>query len=441
MESLKELNERKAKCWNDAKALNDREQAGETLSPEDVAIYERLMAEFDAAEAEVEKRFEAAQAAKSRADALSHRKDLLGREPIRQIAPLNLGSTAGTDGARSPLPEHLQKMLLNNEQLAEIVVSSPRMAKDYRSSFTRALSGDPRAYESLALRADNDASGGYLIAPEQFVMELIASVDDAVVTRGLARKFMVPNAKSLGAPRRATKASTFVWGTELQEPTADTSLTFGKRALYPHFLMGEISVSRDLLNSALMGVDAIVRGELARDSGEVQEAAFMEGTGANQPLGLFTASNDGISTGRDVTTGLTTGITSDSLIDALYTLKTQYQQKATWLFHRDAVKLIRKLKTGDGAYLWEPSFQEGQASRLLGRTVKQSEFVPHALTSQTYCGIVGDFDWYWIVDSLDLEIEADMSLSRRSYQTVYIARQKLDAMPVLEEAFVRIKTS
>jgi HK97 family phage major capsid protein len=63
---------------------------------------------------------------------------------------------------------------------------------------------------------------------------------------------------------------------------------------------------------------------------------------------VFTPSASGISTGRDVSTGNTsTAIGFDGLIEAKFSIKSQYWRNATWLFHRDAIKGISKLKNDD----------------------------------------------------------------------------------------------
>jgi HK97 family phage major capsid protein len=96
-----------------------------------------------------------------------------------------------------------------------------------------------------------------------------------------------------------------------------------------------------------------VRTALAYKFGVTQEKGYLTGTGNKQPLGVFTASNDGISTGRDVSTGnTTTSITFDGLIGGQVVAQGGYWNKAEWLFHRDAVKQISKLKDGDGQYIW-----------------------------------------------------------------------------------------
>lgn len=311
-----------------------------------------------------------------------------------------------------------------------------RHTAEYRQAFTAALCGETRG-----LQADLDVKGGYLVAPEQWVGELLRDVDDEVFIRRLARGFTTL-AQSIGAPKRTAKASTFQWGSELSEPNTDNSLRFGKRTLTPHHMTGEVVVSNDLLRSAVMDVDAIVREEIARDSGELEEIAFMTGHGSGQPLGIFTASADGISTGRDVSDGNTaTQINFDGLINAKFALKQKYRSSASWLFHRDAVKQIRKLKDGTGQYLWEESVKAGEPDRILNLPYYESEWVPHTFTTGQYVGALGDWSYYWIVDSLDMGIQVLTELYARTNQTAYLVRRKVDGAPTIEEAFVRVKLS
>ena len=71
-----------------------------------------------------------------------------------------------------------------------------------------------------------------------------------------------------------------------------------------------------------LDVEQLVRDEFVEQFGEANENGFLKGSGANEPLGVFTASSMGISTGRDVSTGnTTTQIKTDGLIECLYSLK------------------------------------------------------------------------------------------------------------------------
>src|SRR5690606_24459902 len=103
--------------------------------------------------------------------------------------------------------------------------------------------------------------------------------------------------------------------------------------------------------------------------------------------GLFVASNDGIPTSRDVVgSNTTTAIKADTLIDALYSLKEAYQRNARWIFHRDVVKAIRKLKDGEGQYLWAPGIAGGEPDTILSRPFSMSEYAPNTMTAGQYIG-------------------------------------------------------
>ena len=165
----------------------------------------------------------------------------------------------------------------------------------------------------------------------------------------------------------------------------------------------------------------------------------MTGNGAGRPLGLFTASADGISTARDIATGNTaTEIKFDGLYEAKYAVKSQYQAAAEWIFHRDAVKKIAKLKDSDGQYIWQPSVVMNVPDMLMGRPVNMSEFAPNTFTNGLYVGLYGDLKYYWICDSLNMEIQVLAELYARTNQIDYISRIETDGAPVLSEAFARV---
>src|SRR5262249_38266552 len=153
-----------------------------------------------------------------------------------------------------------------------------------------------------------------------------------------------------------------------------------------------------------------------------------------QPLGLFTASPQGISVARDVSAGnLITGPTFDGLINALYSLKTQYQGRAAWIFHRTIVALIAKLKDLEGRYVWQPSIQAGQPDLLLAKRLIMTEHAPSVVAPNAYVGMIGDYSYYWVADAQGFQVQRLDELYARTNQVGFIGRLESDAMPVLEE--------
>ena len=60
----------------------------------------------------------------------------------------------------------------------------------------------------------------------------------------------------------------------------------------------------------------------------------------------------------------------------IHTLKAGHRQGASWVMNSATLAEVRKLKTGDGAFLWQPGLVEGQPDRLLGYPVVEAEDMP-----------------------------------------------------------------
>jgi HK97 family phage major capsid protein len=298
--------------------------------------------------------------------------------------------------------------------------------------------GGNREFRDLSANSNTD--GGYLVAPEQFVAELIKNIDDAVFIRQNATIYQVGSAASLGIPQLDTDPSDADWTTELQTGTNDTAMAFGKRKMVPHPLAKRIKVSNELLRTATLPAETIVRDRLAYKFAISMEKSYLTGTGNQQPLGIFTASADGIPTSRDISTeNTTTAITADGLVNAKYALKGQYWANAQWLFHRDALRNIAKLKDGQGQYLWRESVRAGEPDTLLGRPVMMSEYAPNTFTTGLYVGIIGDFSNYWIADGQQMQMQRLAELYAEANQVGFIGRYIGDGAPVLAEAFARVR--
>ncbi len=286
--------------------------------------------------------------------------------------------------------------------------------------------------------AGEGQKGGYLYASEQFLQELLKDVDDATKIRQMARVLQVRSADSLGVPTITTKMTDAEWTSELGVPN-EGDIVLAQRALTPHPLAKECRVSKILARKA-PNIVSLVREELARVVAEAEENAMMTGDGAQKPLGIFTASDDGIPTGRDVSTGnTTTAVKFDNLKRVKTTLKQSYWGNASWVMHRDVFGQIAREKDGNARYLLQDSVAAGEPDRLLGFPVVLSEFAPNTMTSALYVGALGDFRNYWVVDGLDTDVERLEELEARNNRDVFIIRAMMDGAPVRAEAFVRVK--
>lgn len=343
--------------------------------------------------------------------------------------------------AERELAEKVEKEKPAEERAAENR-ANPRATPEYRAAYDKYLRfgrDGMSAEEVRALSVGTDTAGGFLVASEQMVNDLIKAVDNAVHIRQRATKIPVPAAVSLGVPTLDTDPADADWTSELKTGSEDSDMAFGKRNLHPHPLAKRIKVSNDFLRMA-SGGEGLVRDRLAYKFGVSEEKAFLTGHGAQRPLGVFIASNDGISTGRDYSTGnTTTTVEFDGLIGAKYTLKAAYWNEAEWLFHRDVLAQVAKLKDGNGQYIWRESVRAGEPDRVLNIPVAMSEYSPNTMTTGLYAGILAAWRYYWIADAMNLAVKRLDELYAETNQVGFIGRLNLDAQPVLEEAFVRVK--
>lgn len=420
-----ELREKRAGIRDEAcKILDAAEAEDRQMSGEETQQYTKMMDEVDALKVRIEQR--------EKQEALELEMNAgLGRK----TDPEQPGAGGDGDGKTEVRTMLVGKDVTGAERRIPLV--GPLASDEYRTQFGRfLLDGEKRA-----LKAGDDAAGGYTLAPIQWMGELIQALDNLVWMRQICRVLPpVVNADSLGTASLDNDPADPTWVSELNIGTEDSTMTFGGRELHPHPLAQFIKVSKKLLRSSVMNVDQIVRDRLAYKNAVVEENAFLNGDGASSPLGLFTASDLGIGTGRDVSTGNTaTDVRTDGLKECKWSLKAQYRRNSSWVWNRTGLKRIDKLKDGDGRYIWQPGVVAGAPDTLLARPIYESEYVPDTWSGSGYVGILGDFSHYWIVDALTMTVQVLIELYAGANQNGYLSRRECDGMPVLAEAFARVQ--
>jgi HK97 family phage major capsid protein len=123
-------------------------------------------------------------------------------------------------------------------------------------------------------------------------------------------------------------------------------------------------VSREMIEDT--GVDLL--GFVARQAGVSLGTAVNKGlttgTGTVQPWGVVARAASASVTGG---TGVSGAATYENLVDLAYAVNSAYRrQGASWMGNAKAAAMVRKIKDGSGAYIWQPSFQVGQPDTLLG---------------------------------------------------------------------------
>lgn len=411
----KELRLQRKKLVEQCRALLDKaESEKRELTAEEQGEYAKLDAEVDA----LEGRYTRLEKQAEREQAL---KEPVGRGVIGKEG-------TGTPSVKGPK-----------------VDLGVRGTPEYHEAFMSYVRhGERTPYETRAtLQVDLAEGGGFYAASEQFINGLLQAPDDLLAIRQLATKYRCAYGENLGQISLDGDISEFEFGGgETQAASEDTGIAFGKRELKPKPMKRKlVKISKALLQSARINAETVVRERAGYQLAAGQETGFMTGDGATQPLGLFTVSNDGIPASRDSSTGMgETDLTGDGLISAQGMLDSVYDGAAVWLLHRDGRTRIRKLKTGDGQYLWQPGLRDGEPDMLLGKRIVTGSKVPNVWSSGLYVGMYGDFSKYAIADAVSLNVQVLSELYALTGQIGLLFDMiACDAMPMLSSAFVRLK--
>lgn len=184
----------------------------------------------------------------------------------------------------------------------------------------------------------------------------------------------------------ATGSTSSGWVSEAAgRPETDTP-QFAEIAPPSGELYANPAASQAMLDDAAFDLEAWLASEIAMEFAQAEGAAFINGTGINQPLGILSqpvsTANDtarAFGTVQYVGSGDAAGfdINPDArLIDLVHTMKSGHRQGASWVMNSSTLAEVRKLKTADGAFLWQPGLVEGQPDRLLGYPVVEAEDMP-----------------------------------------------------------------
>lgn len=394
MNRILELREKRAKVWEDAKAFLDSKRGEDGLiAPEDAAVYEKMESEVMSLGKEVE------------------------RLEKQAVIDLELSKAVNSPLTTRPLRADKAK--------------TGRASDEYTDAFWKAMRSKNSFDVQNALQVGTDSEGGYLV-PDEFERTLVEALLEENIFRGLA-KVITTSSGDRKIPVVASKGTASWVDEEGLIPESDDS--FGQVSIGAYKVATMIKVSEELLNDSVFNLESYIAREFARRIGAKEEEAFFIGNGTGKPTGIFNATG-GAELG--VTAASATAITFDELMDLFYSLKSPYRKNATFVTNDATVKMIRKLKDGNGQYLWQPSMQAGQPDTILNRPVKTSSFVPNVEAGAKTVAF-GDFGYYWVADRQGRSFQRLNELFAATGQVGFRATQRVDGKLILPEAIKVLK--
>jgi HK97 family phage major capsid protein len=279
---------------------------------------------------------------------------------------------------------------------------------EYVSAFKAYMrKGDVQA----AITVGTDTEGGYL-APIEWDRTITSAVREVSPIRANAQVISISSRGFSRVYSDGLVGSGWVGETAARPATTTPGLTTLE------FLTGEIyanpAVTQQALDDIAINLETWLSAEVVDEFAEQESIAFVSGDGSNKPFGLLTYVTGAANAAKhpfgaiEVQAG--TGIAldeSDDLLDLAYSLDSRYRAGSKYYMNDATAGTIRKMKDGQGNYLWQPTLVAGQPNMLAGFPVVEVPAMPD-VAANSVSVLFGNMEkTYLIVDRVGIRVLRD----------------------------------
>lgn len=274
---------------------------------------------------------------------------------------------------------------------------------------------DLRDLEQKAFGLTTPADGGYLV-PTQLDTMILDLLKPVSPMRNLCSIMTVGNANYEKIVN--THGTTSGWVGETTARTETSTPTLAKLTPYMGEIYANPAVTQSLLDDSFANVESMLANEVALEFAYQEADAFVNGNGTSKPKGIaaytFASTDDGTRAFGQIQY-VPTGVSADwavsnkadVLLDLIAKFKMGMLQGAVWAARGSAITAIRKLKDGQGQYLWQPGLSIGQPSSIFGYPIEQVDALP-AVGANSYSIALANWKRaYTIVDRIGTRVLRD----------------------------------
>jgi HK97 family phage major capsid protein len=240
-----------------------------------------------------------------------------------------------------------------------------------------------RESELKSLSGAAPADGGYAV-PREIDAAIAARLKALSPVRAIAQ---VVQTGTAGYRKLITTGGTASgWVSEVAARPETDAPSFAEIAPPAGELYANPAASQAMLDDVGFDLEAWLADEIAGEFARAEGAAFVSGSGVNQPKGFLSAPTAAtgdaaraFGTLQFLASGNASGFDTApemKLIDLVHALKAGHRQGASWVMNSATLAQVRKLKDANGAFLWQPGLAEGQPDRLLGYPVVDAADMP-----------------------------------------------------------------
>lgn len=279
---------------------------------------------------------------------------------------------------------------------------------EYREVFRKIVSGaelgDLTAEERQVLRSGavevraqstSNTAGGYTVPVTlaNFIVKSMA-MWGPMYDENICTTINTSGGEQINIPTIDDTAVAVVKHTEATALTDDggSDVTVGQKVLNAYVFDTEfVKWSMELSQDSTFNWEQLLGELLGERLGRRANTELTVGDGTGDPNGIVTASSAGL------TAAAATAITADELIDLQHAVDPAYRMspKCRYMFNDSTFKAIRKMKDGNGQYLWDPGISGGPGPSLLGKPYSINQAMANIATT-TKPIVFGDFGKYYV---------------------------------------------
>lgn len=299
-----------------------------------------------------------------------------------------------------------------------------------RSAFVEGYLRKGREVELKSFAGNVPADGGYAV-PREIDAVIDATLKSISPIRAVANVVQVGSAGYRKLVTTNGVASG--WASEVAARPTTATPTFNE--IVPSFgeLYANPAATQAMLDDAQFDVEAWLADEIATQFAKAEGTAFVNGDGVDKPKGFLTYT---IAATGDATRSfgqlqyVPVGAASDfpatnpqdKLLDLVHALRAPYRQGAVWVMNSATLAKIRKFKTSDGAFVWQPGLVTGQPDTLLGYPIVESEDMPDIAANTTPIAFGNFKAGYLVAERSETNILRD-PYSNKPYVNFYATKR------------------
>jgi HK97 family phage major capsid protein len=361
-------------------------------------------------------------------------------EDTKGLAALKRG---GVNAATTTASKHFQPKALgakysaeeHGETLAQFLVDvSPK------AFMTPELHERRERLRNAAASSGEPASGGFLV-PEAFRAELLSLSLENSVVRPRARIVPMETSRVIYPYIDDTSHASNVFGgvqgywTPESGTMTDVAASFGRMALEAWKLTAFANVPNELIADSAVSFEAFIRSTFPQALAYFADVAFLNGSGAGQPLGILTDANAARVTVAKESGQAADTIVWENIVKMFSRMLPQSLSTAVWVVSpntfSELATMALSVGTGGGP-IWLNNGVQGPPATILGRPVIISEKVP-ALGNESDVNFI-DFSYYLVGDRQAMTVASSEHFRFQNGETSFKFVERLDGRPWLQSA-------